>query len=275
MLVKPNYHDKNQGVPPPIPFKKVDSKKPKKGMTHKLGLKVDPTDKDSNSYEIEVVVFDSGTPEEWLDFLDVWKKVEKGLRLTAAPTKAAVFKNLIRGEALQVFENSENQLDFKTNNDDFVKAVQKLTEYFFPIRALETQKRFMRRNLLKVRGQTIREFVARIQELNSKLEQFPPFKPDQAFKDDKLVEIIEYSLPAVWQRKMRIQGFVPQDKTVLEILKFCERMEIVEALPRGLTTNTKSSKNNKKRARENDVAIDNEKGTTREVNSSGGSKKKP
>ena len=48
-------------------------------MTHKLGLKVDPSDKDSNSYKLEVVVFDSGTPEQWLDFLHVWNKVEKGL----------------------------------------------------------------------------------------------------------------------------------------------------------------------------------------------------
>ena len=138
MLVKPNNNDdKNQGMPLPIPFKKADVRKPKKGMTHKLGLKVKPTERDSNSYELEVVVFDSGTPEEWLDFLYVWEKVEKGLLLTTAKAKAAVLKNLICGEALRVFENSEKKLDFNANSDDFDKAVQKLTEYFFPACALE------------------------------------------------------------------------------------------------------------------------------------------
>jgi len=221
MLVKPNNNDdKNQGVSPPIPFEKADVKKPKKGMTHKLGLKVDPTERDLNSYELEVVVFDSGTPEEWLDFLYVWEKVEKGLLLTTAKAKAAVFKNLIRGEALRVFENSKNKLDFNANSDDFNKAVQKLTEYFFPVRALETQKRYMRCSLLKARKQRTREFVARLQELNSKLDKFPPFKSDQSFKDDELVEVLQYSLPAAWQREMRLQGFVPEEKTLSEVVKF-------------------------------------------------------
>ena len=156
-------------MPLPIPLEPTDTKRHKKGMTHKLGLKVNPSEKDSNSYELEVVVFDSGPPEQWLDFLYVWNKVEKGLLLTTATAKTAVFKNLIRGEALRVFENC----DIK-NSEDFDKAVQKVTEYFFPVRALETQKRYMRHNLVKQRGQSTREFVSRIQELNSKLEQFPP-----------------------------------------------------------------------------------------------------
>ena len=125
----------------------------------------------------------------------------------------------------------------------------------------------MRRSLLKSRKQTTREFVARLQELNSKLDKFPPFKSNQSFKDDKLVEVLQYSLPAAWQREMRLQGFVPEEKTLSEVVKFCERMEVVETLSGDhastmSTATSTMSKRTKKRTYDQDKASEfDKKGT--------------
>ena len=64
---------------------------------------------------------------------------------------------------------------------------------------------------------------------------------------------------------MRLQGFIPQDKSVLEILEFCERMEVVENLPLTSTmVPTKSNKKDKKRSRKQDSDNDNKSEATKD-----------
>ena len=72
------------------------------------------------------------------------------------------------------------------------------------------------------------EYVARLQDINQKLNQFPPFAANQAMSDNKLIEILEYSMPHVWNVEMRAHGFVPHTKTLSEVVEFYERTEILE-----------------------------------------------
>ena len=89
----------------------------------------------------------------------------------------------------------------------------------------------MRRYLRKPREWTTREFHARLQELNAYLEEFPPFAgATQRLSDDDLVEVLEFAVPASWQKDMIYQGFNASKKTATDVVEFCERLEFTETL---------------------------------------------
>ena len=49
---------------------------------------------------------------------------------------------------------------------------------------------------------------------------------------DKLQEIIEFGLPAIWQKEMIRHGFDPckEDIDLNQIIEFCERLEVTEEM---------------------------------------------
>jgi hypothetical protein len=121
-------------IVPAIPFEVLEPKKVPKGGTVKFEMKLEPTKKDSNTYEVEVKVklFNTGTPEEWLEFLYVWEKVKTGQHLQTDVAKATVFSNMLRGEALHVFEDQRSQVTLTYDLALFDGLVQEVTRYFFP-----------------------------------------------------------------------------------------------------------------------------------------------
>ena len=89
----------------------------------------------------------------------------------------------------------------------------------------------MRRYLRKPREMRTREFNTRLQELNLYLSKFPPFGGDaQKLDKDDLVEILEFAVPARWQKDMLYQGFNASEHTATKVVKFCECLEFTEML---------------------------------------------
>ena len=66
---------------PAIPFEIPESKKIPKVGAIKINVKLEPGRADSETFEVKVKLFGSGTPEGWLDFLYVWEKVKNGRKL--------------------------------------------------------------------------------------------------------------------------------------------------------------------------------------------------
>ena len=227
-MITEKDHWRVHAIVPAIPFEVPKQKKVPKGGTIKIDVKVDPEQTDSETFEVEIKLFGSGTPEEWLEFLYVWDKVKNGQKLSTDTAKAAVFANMLRGEALRVFEIRRKQHTLDDTSNNFDTVVQEVTKYFFPEQALIDQKRFLRHYNCKKPSMMVREYVARLQDINQKLNQFPPFAANQAMSDNKLIEILEYSMPHVWNVEMRAHGFVPHTKTLSEVVEFYERTEILE-----------------------------------------------
>ena len=96
-------------------------------------------------------------------------------------------------------------------------CIQKLTNYVFPKMALRMQKRYMRRQMRKPREMTIRSYVARVQELNSYLKSFPPFGDNQELPEDKILDILEFSVPHSWSNEFICTGFDPIQNTVRRV----------------------------------------------------------
>ena len=110
----------------------------------------------------------------------------------------------------------------------------------------------MRRYMRKPAKMSTREFVARLQELNAYLKEFPPFGGDeQMLADNDLAEILKFGIPNSWQRAMVLQGFNAIERSVTDTVEFCERLEFTEQLSNDLNgknsqTDSSSGKKNRK-----------------------------
>jgi hypothetical protein len=74
----------------------------------------------------------------------------------------------------------------------------------------------------------MREFAARVSELNEYLAYFPPFDNNQSLTNEEVLDILEFAIPNTWQKSMVLQGFDPLIHTVSEFVSFCERHEFTE-----------------------------------------------
>eukprot|EP00957_Ditylum_brightwellii_P047226 3586804-Ditylum_brightwellii.AAC.1 len=73
-----------------------------------------------------------------------------------------------------------------------------MAEHVFPEKVGQIQKRFMRRNIRFGKDQTVKEWVARVHELNGYLKDFPAHNrnPMQPLDADKLLDILEFGVLA-------------------------------------------------------------------------------
>eukprot|EP00957_Ditylum_brightwellii_P057510 4360562-Ditylum_brightwellii.AAC.1 len=60
----------------------------------------------------------------------------------------------------------------------------------------------------------MKEWVARVQELNWYLKYFPAHNanPTQPLDKEELLDILKYGVPAGWRREFTVQGFDPLDQ---------------------------------------------------------------
>eukprot|EP00957_Ditylum_brightwellii_P044317 3362517-Ditylum_brightwellii.AAC.1 len=72
----------------------------------------------------------------------------------------------------------------------------------------------MGRNICYGKDNTVKEWVARLQELNGYLKDFPNHNgnPTQPLDVDELLDILEFGVPSSWRREFTVQGFDPVDQ---------------------------------------------------------------
>ena len=124
-----------------------------------------------------------------------------------------------------------------------------------------SQKRYIRRALRKPRNMKMREWLARVNEMNNHSPRFPRSGPQQVdptkLDDDEIKEIAECGIPHNWQQQMRLQNFDVTEKTVPEFIDFCERFEQLETSEGGTdnprkTNDEKTPKKGNERGRQTD-----------------------
>eukprot|EP00957_Ditylum_brightwellii_P014975 1129301-Ditylum_brightwellii.AAC.1 len=87
----------------------------------------------------------------------------------------------------------------------FELCLDDVAAHMFLEKAGQTQKQYMRRNIWYSReATTIKEWVARVLELNGYLKDFPVTNgnPTQPLDADELLDILEYGVPVSWRRKL-------------------------------------------------------------------------
>eukprot|EP00957_Ditylum_brightwellii_P179270 13657044-Ditylum_brightwellii.AAC.1 len=64
-------------------------------------------------YNLVVKYYKVGTPEEWLQFMEVIVQVIKGEDIQDGDTVYSLVKSLLKRDALQVFQNKEKNQEIK------------------------------------------------------------------------------------------------------------------------------------------------------------------
>ena len=235
-------------VNPIIPYERPKDKELKKGDCVNLKCHVVPADTNSNTYEIHVPYFGTGSPEEWLIFLDrLWKGIT-GQNASTGPARFEQCERSLKGDALMVYRLKVADINARTNAE-FENVLSSMTEHIFPVHAYREQKRYMRYNLKKPTDVCVRDFVSRVQELNSYLAKFPAEAPNVgavSLGEDEVKDIIFRALPHSWKKQMTLQGFNYPAQDIVEMVRFSERIESMEQESE-LAAKTASS--NKKKSR--------------------------
>ena len=77
---------------------------------------------------------------------------------------------------------------------------------------------------------SVKEWVARVLELNEYLKEFPTVNGAKETKlpESEVMEILEYGVPAQYRREFTVQGFDPLTQGLKKFLEFCSRLESCE-----------------------------------------------
>ena len=240
-------------VAPPIPYERPEKKNYAKGTYITLKLRTVPNDDNSATHDLSVPYFNTGTPEEWLRWKRDLGRVLQGQNVTTGPGRYSMTRRLLEGDALAAFNVAAGNHGNETN-DNFMRCIADVTAHIFPARALQLQKRFMRRFLRKPAGTKTREFVARVNEINEFLKEFPT--PNgvvaTALPEDEILDVLEFGVPNSWQKRFLMHQFDPQAHSVMEFVEFCERIEATEDPPEARNNNNKAQDTSKGNSKNND-----------------------
>jgi len=248
MKIVPLSNRSLQHVPAPIPLvrvKKSDEEDPNRFLH--IELKSNPSQTTSQKYKKSVCIFRHGSIEDFLEWKKDLEAVFEGQSIRTAPAKFAMAKRLLEGDPLINFENSI-ALHGDETEENYQAVMRDLMLYIFPKKALRIQKRYMRRQMRKPREMRVRDFVARVQEMNNYLKYFPPFEDVQILPEDEILDILESAVPNTWQKEFVRSGFDPIEHDVREFIERSERVELTESLEtkKGDRPNNNNNHNGKK-----------------------------
>jgi hypothetical protein len=269
------YSNRINVVPPPIQLKRVTwSKDADDGAVTSFKLRCNPTDSNSLQYELKVRSFGTGTVEQYI----LWKrdldKLIKGQNLERAEDKFEMARKVLEGDALAIF-NEKAHDEVVEDDESFKKCLEGLANHVFPQNALTNQKAWLRRSddVYKKPHIKTRTWVARLNEINLMLKEFPPnFSADQMIQEEDFNEIIEFRIPNTWRAKMVDHSFVPAIHTLAEIIEFCERQEGTEKM---LSNDSHPKNGNDTQQSKNNTPKSSSKaGNAHDRSSQGGSKRK-
>eukprot|EP00957_Ditylum_brightwellii_P148490 11305682-Ditylum_brightwellii.AAC.2 len=112
----------------------------------------------------------------------------------------------------------------------FELCLDDIAEHVFPEKAGQIQKRYMQRNINWSKDYTVKEWVARVQQLNRYLKDFPDHNGNltQPLDTDELMDILEFRVPTSWRRQFTVEGFNLVDQGLHKFVEFCTCLELCE-----------------------------------------------
>ena len=242
----------NQPIIPLVIEKEADLES-EKGKYIQLEIKTRAGRDFPTSYKKYIRRFEEGSPYEFITLIHDLKEVFAQNRTNSGDSRDSVIQNLLRGESLDTYRASLEDLRQDQNNagnllnctPEFVKkAMQEVAKTVFPFRSLDKQKAWMEREMRKPKELSVRKLASAITRLNNELEYYPNGSANSKFSPQKVVQLIEWSLPASWKHEFEKKGFIPSlsNKT-----KLIQEVEIIErqVLARNYNNNNKNKNKNK------------------------------
>ena len=225
-----------------------------------LELKTNPTEDASPKYKMSMRILEGSedvrTILRWRRDLE---QVTHGLNLTTAANMRVMYLKMMKGNPAAIFRARLDQLCDKEKkaaiktaerahedqdhmnelnrrevlaflNTDMIRySLNLLLTQILPKKILERVKRYIRRECRKSSDTSIRAWVNHLHRMNNEeIANLPPFNPDQALREDEMIDIVLYGTPRSWQREMDRQGFDPMLSDLGQVVDFLERIEMSE-----------------------------------------------
>ena len=131
-----------------------------------------PGDSTSGKCEIKIPKFDSGTPEEWIIFVDLVQKALAGQNIATSSHMCECMERVLKGDTKAKFKQQANLVGSHTVGN-FTTVMAAMIVHIFPVLTYQDQKRYIYRYLKKPKTMKVCTFIIRLIQLNSYLPYFP------------------------------------------------------------------------------------------------------
>ena len=147
--------------PLPNPPIKLELKYEHAIYTLKVKMKRKSIPSASETYNMNISMFNDGQPDEFLALLNNFKIEIDGTGTTSPSGRITCLRNMLCGQALRDFDELISQNNGLTKNH--LKIITEvLLGYFFPINALSKQKHATRRAIFKTQSMMFKVFDAQL-----------------------------------------------------------------------------------------------------------------
>ena len=162
-----------------------------------------PRDTTSGKNVIKIPRFDSGTPKEWIIFVDLVQKSLVGQNVTTDPPMYTCMERVLKDDAKAEFLQQANLVGSCTVAN-FTMVMAAIIAHIFLTFAYCDKRRYLQRYLRKPPEMKVQSFTTRLIQLNIYLLYFLPDCPGQlvtSLPDDDIKEILYQAMPNMWKRK--------------------------------------------------------------------------
>ena len=120
---------------PPIPLVREEEPKVEKHQTITFKLCSNPTNQNSQNYELTIPYFHSGTPKQWVKVRKEILKVITGTNITMGAGKYVIAHHVLTGNALASFNTAATDTSAE-NNVNFVLIMNTVTSHIFQYKVI-------------------------------------------------------------------------------------------------------------------------------------------
>ena len=166
MIIEKNIPKKSSTHPselvkPIIPLARPENHEPDASEYINHTCHNTPGDTTSGKYVIKIPRFDSGTPEQWIIFVDLVQKSLVGQNVTTGPPMYDYMERVLKGDAKAEFLQQANLVGSHTVAN-FTTVMATMTVHIFPTYAYCDQRQYMQRYLRKPHEMKVRSFTTRV-----------------------------------------------------------------------------------------------------------------
>ena len=180
------------------------------------------------TYEKHVRVVDGGTPQAYIAFRRDLEEVFRQNKVDIPADQKSIILAILKNETRTVFEVALEEaqgIEDRPSEEHVAAALSAVAETIFPHRALEMQKEWMQRSMRKPFDLSARRTAAAIVRINNALPLFPAGTLNDKFPEEKIVALLEFSLPISWRNKFNLDNYVPTKDNLARLIAECEALE--------------------------------------------------
>ena len=176
-----------------IPFQISENKQTPKTLEIKYTIS-------GSTFKTQLPVFNGGTAEEFLHFLNEFQQARTKLGYTNYQKLESGLEQLLQGTARNEWTTIKATVDPNVNTlASFASRIDAFRRLYIPEpAAIETQKNYLRR-VRKNDRYTVPQFLDRMKHVNMLIPLFPDATTQDSFSQEELKSLFYHAMPVRWR----------------------------------------------------------------------------